>query len=66
MINHRNFEMMTEHPHTIKKILNLNIVTLCFDVYGYFKVKLQNDDRYRAFIIIIKLALTVFSMPVII
>ena len=49
MVNHPNYEMMLEHPHTIRKISNQNIVAEFAHPNGYIQVNLQDENKPRKF-----------------
>ena len=47
MINHPNYQIMRDFPHTIRRIDNKNIVSENIAGKGYVQVKLSDSDRTR-------------------
>ena len=49
MINHPNYEIMVEYPHTIRRIDNKREVSECKNPKGYIVVGLQDIDMRRKY-----------------
>ena len=47
LVNHPNYEMMVEYPHTIRKISNEMKVSEVNHTNGYIQVNLQDNDKRR-------------------
>ena len=47
MVNHPNYEIMVEYPHTIRKISNEMKVAEVIHSNGYIQVNLNDNDKRR-------------------